>query len=178
MKSYDKDHAMSFVTTRSGRRVYLDGTPNEFDLLDIANGLNHQYRYKCATTRPYSVLQHSMWLSAELPERLCRAALLHDAAEAFLGDLPAPVRKYVKGFEELEARLQYEISVQFKTFISDIREVEFLERGVYLRAEAELLLVDSEWAQSIACDPIELEGAKERLSDFLNSTHTFMKVGW
>lgn len=161
---------MSFVTSRSGRRIYLDGRPNEFLLSDIRAGLRHIYRFNAATLVPYPVECHTRWLAYELPA-LKRAALFHDAAEAFIGDITSPVRKLISGFDEIERTLQEQIFKQFGVSASDVKEVERLERGLYLRAEAETLLMDSEWARGIACDQTALQHAKGRLE-------TFVRIYW
>ncbi len=72
-------------------------------LFDIAHHLSRIARFNGATRNPgfpYSVAQHSMLVEAlmpvtsSVPARLF--ALLHDAHEAYLGDLTSPVQRTIK----------------------------------------------------------------------------------
>jgi hypothetical protein len=73
--------------------------PSAVDIRDIAHHLAHTCRYSGAVRKFYSVAEHSV-LVADLachlaPDRasaLRLPALLHDAAEAYLADLPAPAK--------------------------------------------------------------------------------------
>ena len=70
--------------------------PEDCTLDEIAWRLARRYRYAAAA--PYTVAEHSIALAFATKRRapaalkLQRAALLHDAAEAFLGDIPAPLK--------------------------------------------------------------------------------------
>jgi hypothetical protein len=92
---------MSFMVTASGH-VYQHGRPNRAVLLeDIAHHLAQINRFTGACRRPYSVAEHSLLVSeiAErelgLPRMGQLAALLHDAHEAFIGDLNSPLKAHL-----------------------------------------------------------------------------------
>jgi hypothetical protein len=95
-------------TTLSGRKInYLK--PGKIDLADVALGLSQMPRYAGQTNRPYSVAQHSL-LVAQLCPEFTLYSLLHDAQEAFLCDLPTPLKLALRTFgesayDELEWRL-------------------------------------------------------------------------
>ena len=85
----------------------LDPRPEEVSVVDIAHHLSMMPRYHGATKHPYSVAQHSVLMAGHLLERqdnkkLALIALFHDAAEAYLHDLPRPVKNFIHGYEELE----------------------------------------------------------------------------
>src|SRR3954466_16347451 len=87
-----------FIQTLSGRRVNpLDPAPEDIDPVDIANALANLCRFGGHSRGFYSVAQHSVIVCDLLeaqgatPDELM-AALLHDAAEAYLGDLPHPIK--------------------------------------------------------------------------------------
>jgi hypothetical protein len=98
------------VTTASGAKIdYL--RPKNIPLEDIALGLSRQPRFVGQTTRPYSVAQHSL-LVMELVPYHKMYALIHDAAEALLCDIPTPAKEAMrilsKGdspYDKLEDRL-------------------------------------------------------------------------
>lgn len=94
---------MTEIVTYCGHRVDLGAiTPAMIDPRDIAHHLALTNRYGGATGLPYSVAQHSVHVMQEV-ERLgghagqCLAALLHDAHEAYLGDITRPVKQLLGG---------------------------------------------------------------------------------
>ena len=66
--------------------------PAIVDIRDIAHSLSHQPRYLGHTVALYVVAQHSVILSHLVAPSSALAALLHDAEEAYLGDLIAPAK--------------------------------------------------------------------------------------
>ena len=70
----------------------LDPRPSAIDLRDIAHSLAHLCRFNGHTPRHYSVAQHSVLVSRVVPMRDAAHALLHDAAEAYVSDWPAPLK--------------------------------------------------------------------------------------
>jgi hypothetical protein len=82
-------------TSRGRHLDLLDPRPDDVDPEEIARALGNQCRYNGNVLRYYSVAEHSVHI-AEHTERegrspvLCLAALLHDAHEAYLGDLTVP----------------------------------------------------------------------------------------
>lgn len=96
--------ADSAMETFSGGRVEFNAPKkSRFTLADIAHSLSQQCRFLGHTRVPYSVLDHSMLVFTALrritlaPE-FGLAALLHDASEAFIADLPSPL-KHLPGME-------------------------------------------------------------------------------
>ena len=73
----------------------------------IAVSLSRINRWNGNTSRPYSVAEHSIRVARILPAGLKLAGLIHDAAEAFVGDLPYPIRQAggVGRFENIEAKI-------------------------------------------------------------------------
>lgn len=73
-------------------------------LEDIATHLARTNRFGGAGRRSYSVLQHTIFVASLVPSELEKPALLHDAAEAYFGDLVTPLKKEWPKFKELEER--------------------------------------------------------------------------
>jgi uncharacterized protein len=63
--------------------------------------------------RFYSVAQHSVLASRLAPAKFALAALLHDASEAYIGDMSRPLKKAMPQFLELEDRIMYACAVKF-----------------------------------------------------------------
>lgn len=83
-----------WIQTATGGRYYpLDPRPEETYLADIAHALSLICRFGGHTRRFYSVAQHSVLVSRHVPEWLALAGLLHDAAEAYIGDMVRPLKR-------------------------------------------------------------------------------------
>lgn len=86
----------------------LDPEPAAIELPDIANGLANTCRYAGQCQFYYSVGTHSIYVSEELAEhgpRVQLYGLFHDAAEAYVSDVPRPVKREVETFQEIEDRI-------------------------------------------------------------------------
>ena len=102
------------MMTVSGRTFWpLDPRPEEIAIEDIAHSLAHQCRYAGHTRAFYSVAQHSVLVAQNLPPELRLWGLLHDASEAYLVDLPRPVKRFITGYAEAEDRLMRCIADRF-----------------------------------------------------------------
>lgn len=69
---------------------------------DIAHSLAHLCRYNGHTKNFYSVAQHCVLMHDHLlkttsDERLAFTALMHEVAEAYLGDFPGPFKRWLCG---------------------------------------------------------------------------------
>lgn len=92
------------ISTYTGRKVNpLTMTASDVSIVDIAASLARQCRYNGHVDSFLSVARHSMWVSEMLPDHLKMAGLLHDAAEAYLGDLVRPLKHGPMGTLYLEA---------------------------------------------------------------------------
>jgi hypothetical protein len=89
----------NWINTNSGIRFHpFDARPEEVSVGDIAHALSRQCRYAGHTPQHYSVAEHSVHaaecvrlMGGSIVEQ--RWALLHDATEAYLVDLPNPVKR-------------------------------------------------------------------------------------
>lgn len=96
-----------WMQTYTGRQFWpLDPRVEEVDPLDIARALSHQCRYAGHVNRFYSVAEHCILMSLVMPTReLALAALLHDAAEAYVVDVPRPLKRHLPGYAQIEDRV-------------------------------------------------------------------------
>ena len=86
------------------------------ELMDIAHALSHLCRFNGHTKRFYSVGEHSLYVSTLLEhhEPAIQAwGLLHDAAEAYLGDMVRPIKQRMPEFKAIEDRLLQRIAKRF-----------------------------------------------------------------
>lgn len=100
------------VSTLSGELSIESPDPSRIFLTDIVTALRHENRYAGHTNEPVSVLQHSLtvWLISFMEGHNCaeqRLALWHDAPEAYIKDLPRPLKKLLgEPYREIERRFE------------------------------------------------------------------------
>lgn len=94
---------MTWTHTSLGRALdLLDPQPEDVDLDEIALALSNQCRFAGCVRRFYSVAEHSVlicrWLEGQrAPREVQLAGLLHDAAEAYTGDITWPMQQALWG---------------------------------------------------------------------------------
>lgn len=89
-----------WILTRTGVRFWpLDARPDEIRLFDVSGALSNTCRFAGHCRKFYSVAEHSVRVARYLEEhytkRLAMAGLLHDAAEAYLGDIARPWKRFL-----------------------------------------------------------------------------------
>lgn len=112
-----------WIQTYTGKKFFpLDPDPELICIEDIAHSLAMQCRYNGHTRRFYSVAQHSVILASKFfkSHDLRFAALLHDASEAYLSDVPLPIKHLPQFtfYREAEDRLQRMIFAKFEVKIN------------------------------------------------------------
>ena len=98
---------MAKILTFSGHDFdLLRPDDTAWSIIDIAHGLSNLCRFAGHTTEFYSVAQHCVVMSRHVPQRLALTALFHDAAEAFVGDMPTPLKALLGEYRTIETRIQ------------------------------------------------------------------------
>lgn len=102
------------IRTLSGIYINVfDPSPEMIDIDDIAHSLSHQCRFAGHLQEFYSVAQHSWVCSTSVSKEHALAALLHDASEAYLLDIPSPIKNRIPQYREIENNLMKVISLKF-----------------------------------------------------------------
>lgn len=112
---------MTWIITATGQSIDL-AQPRQGDInaMDIAWALAQTNRFTGHCLRPYSVAEHSL-LVCELAEHIYQldvhgllAALMHDAHEAYCGDMSSPGKQALgTAWEQFEGRLQHDVRTGF-----------------------------------------------------------------
>lgn len=102
------------IRTYSGKYVNVfDPNPDTILIEDIARSLSKQCRFGGHTGVFLPVSIHCVMVANLLPDDLKLQGLLHDASEAYMMDIPSPIKKNIVGYEELETRLMKIIFAKF-----------------------------------------------------------------
>ncbi|WP_168798743.1 hypothetical protein [Herbaspirillum sp. ST 5-3] len=104
------------ILTYTGQYVNLrNPAPATINIIDIAHALSQINRFGGHTRRFYSVAQHSILASQLAPLKYRLHVLLHDAAEAYFGDMVQPLKIMTanREYRELESRMQARIYDRF-----------------------------------------------------------------
>lgn len=99
-----------WVQTRYGAKFFpLSPAPEMIDINDIAHSLSMKCRFNGHCTHFVSIAEHSVMVCNVLKLELkvtdpviLLQGLLHDAGEAYLCDVPKPIKSSLTGFVELE----------------------------------------------------------------------------
>lgn len=146
----------------------LDPNPDAINLRDIAHSLSLQCRYTGHVTQFWSVAQHSLLVSAVCQETLSETSvdkqqrasiygLLHDATEAYLCDLPRPIKQLTDlggAYARIERRLASAVAKRFglPEAFADLPYVKLADTLV-LGLESKHLMRNHEWSQRIQAHP-------------------------
>ena len=148
-KGYDKN--IAWIQTHSGRRFTpTNPNPDAIVIQDIAHALSMQCRFSGHCKYFYSVAQHSVLVSYICDSQDALWGLLHDASEAYLVDVPRPLKRSGKfqAYIEFEGKMQEAICRRFGLPMAEPPSVKKADTAL-LATEARDLMspLHSEWDQ-------------------------------
>lgn len=137
-----------WIETYTGKRFhFLAPTEEQIDIEDIAHALSNICRFGGHCSFFYSVGEHSVAVS-EIGVGNELTKLLHDSAEAYLIDIPTPIKVHLVGYKDMENRIMSVIASKFHFPYPMFKEVKYSD-VVQLSTEARHLLPsrgnDWEW---------------------------------
>lgn len=97
---------------------------------DIVGSLSKMCRFAGHCTKFYSVAEHCVHVANAAPPALALTALLHDSSEAYLVDVPRPLKPFLPGYYEIEHRLMAVIAQRFGTVWPLPAEVKDLDLAI------------------------------------------------
>jgi uncharacterized protein len=154
-----------YLQTVSGRWVNpIDPDPQQFDIEDIARALGNLCRFGGHCRVFYSVAQHSVIVSELVEQRGgdvedVFAALMHDASEAYLGDMPHPLKHrsplgavFKEAEDHLEAALREHFAIK-----PGVAEIKRADRAL-LAAERRAFSAERwAWPELEGVEPLDIE---------------------
>ena len=117
----------------------LDPAGSAFTIQDIAHGLSHTCRYAGQCSGFYSVAEHSWHTSFLVPEHLQLAALMHDAAEAFIGDVTRPLKSLLPDYKRIERVIEHAIAARFGIVGMHAAEVKHADLTMLAAEQAQIM---------------------------------------
>lgn len=117
---------------------------------DIAHALSMQPRFAGHLSRFYSVAQHCIHCAELATDELKLQALLHDASEAYLLDIPSPIKhKVIPQYKELETQMMNCIALVFDFPFNFWQDKKIKEIDEYM--------LRREWHELVLKEPVEVE---------------------
>lgn len=140
--------------TYSGQKFYpCSPTPDTIKICDIAKALSNTCRFNGHITTFYSVAQHSVLVSKIVPEEYAFEGLMHDAAEAYIGDMVRPAKYSMPDYQRIEKIIEEVIASKYGLKYPWPKEVK--EADDILLATERRDLVPSKALWSISAEPIK-----------------------
>lgn len=162
----------------SGARFYpMDPQPGEVSYIDIAHALGLLCRYGGHVDRFYSVAEHCVLMSEAVAPEHALAALLHDATEAYVVDVPRPLKRYLPDYKEIEQRVWFAIARRFSLELELPAEVKLADTRILL-TERDTLMKNTRysWAQEdMEPLPVKVTGWGPRHAE-RNYTHRLLEL--
>lgn len=156
-KSDTRPRSGCWMLTFTGRKFYpLYPEPEDFFIEDIAHALAHICRFGGHTKKFYSVAEHSIRVAEMAPKEFKLCALLHDAAEAYIGDMIYPLKECMPEFQDAEALIWSALAKRFNLPEVMPPEVKAIDDRMLLTERRELLtqpVTASPWFQEQITTP-------------------------
>jgi len=142
---YERITAPCIATYNGNVISLLTPDPADVDIGDIAHSLSQINRYTGHTSRPYSVAAHSIIAAKHWGHIDPLAALLHDSAEAYIGDVASPLKRLLSaGYTRLASIEDRHLeaignALNIDSFVGRVRATKLIDK-IMLVAEVRALL--------------------------------------
>lgn len=105
---------MTWILTQSGQQFdLLRPTASMIKPVDIAHALSRLCRFNGHTRAHYSVAQHSLIVASLVPTEHQLVALMHDATEAYIGDMTRPLKAVMPEYQYVENQIWLAVCERF-----------------------------------------------------------------
>jgi uncharacterized protein len=149
----------NWMQTFTGRVFYpLDPREDEIFIEDVAHALSMQTRYSGHCLQFYSVAEHCVLAAMCAPMQLKLVTLMHDASEAYLCDVPRPIKSHLDNYKDIEQRLELVIAKKFGFSYPYPHEVKRIDDAM-LRVEMDQNMAKppKDWGLSEDRLPVKLQ---------------------
>lgn len=154
-KSNHAQYAATIVTSRGIALSLTKPARWMIDDRDIARALSRIPRFNGHTLRFYSVAQHCVLASLIVPPQDALAALLHDAPEAYIGDMVSPLKAIIPSYKAIEHSLWCAIADRFDLDIAMPASIKAADLQLLATEKRDLLTKSTyEWPQLRGVEPM------------------------
>ena len=164
-----------FIELYSGLPFWYDKLDeNTYDINDIAHALSMQCRYNGHCNYFYSVAEHcilmfdyAQYTLNITDNNILRTILMHDASEAYLSDIPRPLKQLLPDYIKVEKELENVLAKEFKLIYPFPEIVKELDNSM-LKVERNHVKVwtDNIWSSDhLPLLPIKLKGWTPKKSE-------------
>jgi 5'-deoxynucleotidase YfbR-like HD superfamily hydrolase len=122
------------ISTIGGKQIsYLNPQPEQISITDIARGLSNVCRFTGQISQFYSVAEHSCHIYDIVRKKenyvydMGYIALLHDASEAYMSDLPSPLKNICPHYMSIESKIMAVILEKYGLY-SEAHRNGFIKR--------------------------------------------------
>jgi hypothetical protein len=136
--------------------------PNHVTIKSVARGLANTCRFAGQCARFYSVAEHSVLLSKMVSIRgnhIERIGLLHDAAEAFILDMPKPLKEMLPDYKAVESRVEEVVFSKFGFSNPLPAIIKDADRRMLATEQSQIMFNtdDWKWTHSVIPYPLKIE---------------------
>lgn len=137
-----------YLTTFSGKKFsFTNPQPDQICIEDIAHSLSNICRFVGHTRNHYSVAEHSIYVSHYVKPQNKLIGLLHDASEAYLGDVASPLKVLLPNYKELEKKVSNVIFEALGIEVITTKTYDDVKRADNLMLEKEFsFIVNEDWS--------------------------------
>lgn len=154
---------MSWIQTLTGEKVDpINPDPKTINIIDIAHALAMSCRYNGHCMQFYSVAEHCCHMADMVEPDVAIHALMHDASEAYICDIPRPIKPHLIGYFDIEEKVMAAIYAKFNLVMTSEQEqaVKLSDVRMLATEKSQILsdpVKDEEWAVIDGIDPYDIE---------------------
>lgn len=152
------------IITYTGKQLDLSNPkPSQICIEDIAHALSQICRFAGNTNKFYSVAEHSCFVSDCVLQKYKFSALLHDATETYISDIPTPLKKLIPEISVVEKKIAGVIARKFGAPHMESVPVKMMDSRMFY-VELHTLLQTN---KTIFCFPIQNWSPEKAKEEFL-----------
>ena len=131
--------------------------PSEYTptIFEVGYALSNLCRFTGHVEEFYSVAQHSVLVSLIVPQHLAYEGLMHDCAEAFIGDMSAPLKRLLPQYKDIERAVEMAIFPRLGLTYPSPTEVKRADLVALATEQRDLFVRQRQWSELSGIEPIE-----------------------
>lgn len=157
MTSIKRIHGPTILLVSGEYFNLLEPETSNFTIMDIAHGLSNICRFTGQISKYYSVSEHSVHCSRHVAQEHALAALLHDASEAFVGDVSRPLKALLPEYKAIEARIEQAICNRFDLPYPMHPAIKDIDNRLLITEQRQRMNNNDDWSWTEGMEPLPIE---------------------